>query len=143
MGTSRKAMRAVGLVLHVLIAGLMIFAGSGKVFGFAPKEVVEGMAKYGLGGKLHLIGSGELITAVLLLVPLTSSLGLLLTSAFWGGVICIHMAHGESYVFPSVLLLLTWLGAYLRNPLTFSSFAGGAGPEARPVEPAGSLKSVA
>lgn len=82
------------------------------------------MGKYGLGGKLQLIGGGELTTAVLLLIPLTSSLGVLLTSAFWGGVICIHMAHGEPYVFPSVLLVLTWVGGYLRNPMILGSLTG-------------------
>jgi hypothetical protein len=122
MATPAKVGRIVGVVIHVLIGGLLIFAGAGKVFGFAPKEVVESMAKFGLTGQLKLIGTGELVTAVLLIIPLTSSLGVLLMSAFWGGVICIHMAHGESYVFPSVLLVLTWVGAFLRDPLTFSSF---------------------
>jgi len=111
-----------GLVLHILIGGLMIFAGSGKAFGFAPPEVVETLRKAGLGEQVRLIGAGELITAVLLLIPRTSSLGILLTSSFWGGAICTHMALGEPYVFVAVLLLLSWTGAYLRNPATFSSF---------------------
>lgn len=130
MAAAGKFRRIAGLVLHLLIGALMIFAGSGKVFGFAPKEIVQGMAKYGLGDKLQLIGSGEMIAAVLLIVPLTSSLGVLLTSAFWGGVICIHMAHGESYVGGSVLLVLTWIGAFLRHPETLASFFA-----ARPEEP--------
>jgi hypothetical protein len=124
MSKSEQAKRIVGWVLHILIAGLMIFAGSGKLFGFAPPEIVQAMTKYGLGDKLKLIGAGEMITALLLLIPLTSSLGILLTSAFWGGVICIHMAHGESYVLQAVFLVLSWLGAYLRNPQTLGSFAG-------------------
>ncbi len=123
MRATGKVERISGWVLHGLIGGLMIFAGSGKLFGFAPPQIVEAMGKYGLGDKLQLIGGGELITAVLLIIPLTSSLGVLLTSAFWGGVICIHMAHGESYVFPSVLLVLTWVGGFLRNPLILGSFS--------------------
>jgi hypothetical protein len=70
-----------------------------------------------------LIGSGALLTALLLLIPRTSSLGVLLTSSFWGGAICIHMAHGEPYLFQAVLLVLSWAGAYLRNPATLSSFS--------------------
>jgi hypothetical protein len=120
-----------GWVLHVPVAGLMIFAGLGKLFGFAPPDVVEKLKQFGLGDQVHLIGAGELAAAVLLLVPRTSSLGLLLVSSFWGGVICIHMAHGESYLFPSVLLVLTWVGASLRNPVTLASFAGT--PARRPV----------
>jgi uncharacterized membrane protein YphA (DoxX/SURF4 family) len=116
---SRKVARIAGLVLHVLIGALLIFAGSFKVSGFGGKELVEMMSKYGLGDKIVLIGAGELIAGVLLIVPMTSKLGALVTSGFWGGVICIHMAHGESYVSGIVSLLLTWLGAYLRYPEMF------------------------
>ena len=65
-----------------------------------------------------------MVSAILLLVPRTASLGVLLTSGFWGGAICLHMSKpGESFVLQSVFLLLTWLGAYLRVPGTFASFA--------------------
>jgi hypothetical protein len=71
-----------------------------------------------------MIGAGEVLTALMLLIPRTSPLGLLLASAFWGGAICIHMSHGESYVVQSALLVLTWVGAYLRNPAFFAPLFG-------------------
>jgi hypothetical protein len=74
-----------------------------------------------------LIGAGAILAASLLLLPRTSSLGILLTSSFWGGTICIHMAHGEPYVLQAVLLVLSWTGAYLREPATLSSFSGSPG----------------
>jgi DoxX-like family len=98
----------------------MIFTGLGKVLVLVPPEA---LAKYGLGEQVRLIGAGSLLTALLLLIPRTSSLGILLTSSFWGGAICIHMAHGEPYLFQAVLFVLLWIGAYLRNPATFSSFS--------------------
>jgi hypothetical protein len=124
MVNSEKVAQVAGWVLHLPIAGLMVFAGSAKLFGFAPPEVVSGLVKYGLGDRLKLIGSGEMISAILLLIPLTSSLGIRLTSAFWGGVICMHMAHSESYAFPSVVLLLSWAGDYLRHPWTLRNDRG-------------------
>ena len=84
----------------------------------------------GLSLPIVVIGASELASAVLLLIPRTSSLGLLLSSAFWGGAICLHMSKGEPFVLQSVLLLLTWVGAYLRVPGTFASFAGSS-----PTEP--------
>jgi hypothetical protein len=111
--------KIVGLVLHILIGGLMIFTASQKLLGLVPPEA---LAKYGLGEHIRLIGTGALLSAVLLLIPRTSSLGVLLTSSFWGGAICTHMAHGEPYVFQAVMLALSWLGAYLRNPAMLSSF---------------------
>jgi hypothetical protein len=110
-----------GLVLHLLIGGLLIFTGSQKVLGSVPPAA---LVRYGLGEQARLIGSGAILTAVLLLIPRTSSLGLLLTSSFWGGAICIHMAHGEPYLLQASLLVLSWAGACLRNPATLSSFSG-------------------
>ena len=115
MNPQNKWLKRAGLVLNVLVAGLLIFAGSGKVFGFAPPEVVEKMQAFGLQDRLQLIGCGELISAVLLLIPWTSPLGTLLVSGFWGGVICIHMAHHEDFTFPSILLAVTWAGSFLRG----------------------------
>lgn len=127
MSTQRRIMVAGGYLLHGLIGGLMIFAGLGKTMGFAPAEVVQKMGEFGLGQQMQLIGWGELIAAVLLLIPRTSSLGTLLTSGFWGGVICIHMAHSLDYTFPSVLLALTWIGSTLRDPATLHSFYAKSG----------------
>ena len=113
-------MKIAGLVLHVLIGGLMVFTAAQKILGFVPTEA---LAKYGLDEQMRLIGAGAFLSALLLVMPRTSSFGTLLTSAFWGGAICIHMAHHEPYIFQAVMLVLLWVGAYLRNPATFSSFS--------------------
>jgi DoxX-like family len=120
MKASRNWKTVAGWVLHGLVAGLMLLAGSAKLLGLFPPEQVE---KFGLSVPIQVIGAGELVSAILLLVPRTASLGVLLTSAFWGGAICLHMSKGEPFVLQSVLLLLTWVGAYLRVPGTFASFA--------------------
>ncbi len=109
-----------GWVLHGLVGGIMLLAASAKILGLFPAEQVE---KFGLSLPIQVIGAGELVSAILLLVPRTASLGVLLTSGFWGGAICLHMSKGEPFVLQSVLLLLTWVGAYLRVPGTFASFA--------------------
>ena len=111
-----------GWVPHALIAGLMIMAGSAKVFGLFPPEEV---AKLGMGVPIQAIGTGELISAILLLIPRTSSLGLLLTSGFWGGAICLHMSKAQPFLVPSVFLLVTWIGGYFRVPGAFGSFTVG------------------
>ena len=119
MNSTRNWKMVGGWVLHGLIAGMMILAGSAKVLGFFPPEEV---AKLGLSLPIQVIGVGELASAILLLIPRTSSLGLLLTSGFWGGAICLHMSKGEPFVFQSTLLLFTWVGGYLRVPGAFGSF---------------------
>ena len=109
-----------GWVLHGLVGGIMLLAASAKVLGLFPPEQVE---KLGLSVPIQVIGAGELVSALLLLAPRTASLGVLLTSGFWGGAICLHLSKGEPFVIPSAFLLLTWAGAYLRVPGTFASFA--------------------
>src|ERR1700736_54003 len=120
MNSTRNWKTVGGWVVHGLVAGIMILAGSAKVMGFFPPEEV---AKLGLSLPIQVIGAGELACAILLLIPRTSSLGLLLTSAFWGGAVCLHMSKAEPFVIPSVFLLVTWVGGYLRVPGAFGSFS--------------------
>jgi hypothetical protein len=122
-----------GLALHVLIAGLLILTGSQKVLGSAPPKA---LVRHGLGDQARLIGAGALLSALLLLIQRTSSLGILLASAFWGGAVCIQMAHGEPYLFQAVVLVLSWAGAYLRDPATLSSPSGRTRQVAAESEPA-------
>ena len=110
-----------GLALHVLIGGLLILTGSQKVLRSAPPEA---LVRYGLGEQARLIGAGAVLAALLLLHPRTRALGLLLASSFWGGAICIHMAHGEPYLFQAAVLVLVWAGAYLRDPAPLNGFSG-------------------
>lgn len=121
MKTAKRWQWITGLVLHALIAAPMILAGGAMLLGLMSSD---GMDKYGLGRHVYLIGAGELITGIFLLVPRMSSLGVLLASGFWGGAIMVHMSHAEPYVLQSALLVLTWVGAYLRQPAMFSSFFG-------------------
>src|SRR5262249_47389548 len=76
--------RIGGLMLHVLLGGLMVFAGVMKLAGMMPPEATQKMPA-GIADHLKLIGAGELATAILLIAPITSSLGVLLASGFWGG----------------------------------------------------------
>src|ERR1700752_4374133 len=119
MKASQNWKTVVGWVLHGLVGGIMILAGSAKVLGLFPAEQVE---KLGLSVPIQVIGTGELVSAILLLVPRTASLGVLLTSGFWGGALCLHLSKGKPFVVQCVFLLLTWVGAYLRVPGTFASF---------------------
>jgi hypothetical protein len=119
MKASRNWQTITGWVLHIVIGGIMLLAGSAKLLGLFPPEEV---AKMGLSLPIQVIGTGEVLSALLLLIPPTASLGVLLTSSFWGGAICLHMSRGEPFVLQSVLLLLTWLGTYFRVPAMFSSF---------------------
>jgi hypothetical protein len=127
----QRARVVAGWIVLVLVGGLMLMAGAGKVFGFAPEEIVTKLRESGLGEETRLIGLGEMATGLLLILPRTAAPGVLLASSFWGGAIVFHMTRGEPYVFQSILLLMAWVGAWLRHPEVLWSFRRGRKP---PVE---------
>ncbi len=109
MPTLRTWAKTAGYVLHFLVGAVMILSAMRKLAAPVPPETAEKLGQ-GLMDNLMLITVGELVTALLLMIPRTSSLGVLLASSFWGGAICFHMAHGDPYVLQSVLLVMTWIG---------------------------------
>lgn len=100
----------------------LVFIAS-SVFKFmAAPEVLQVMDKWGLKDRITLIAVGELVSALLFLIPRTNSLGVLLLSAYMGGAIVTHMQNAEPYYSQAVLLLLIWVAGYLRHPELLQSF---------------------
>jgi hypothetical protein len=126
MTTCSKSQKVAGWALVSLVSAALGFAGAGKLFGFAPPEVVEAMTKVGILERMPLIGAGALITSLLLFIPRTASLGVLLASSYWGGAILFHFVAGGSFAPPAVLLVMTWAGTALRGPWLLGSFCGNA-----------------
>ena len=111
--------RTAGNVL-IFLGGLVLIGSASAKFAQVP-QVVSELNGFGFQGKLMLIATGEALSALLLLITPTRSIGLLLVSGLLGGAIATHMQHGQSYVGPAVLLVLVWLGAWLRHPETLWS----------------------
>jgi len=96
-----------------------------EVFEYVPRpEAVEPTVPFEVCGDLMIIGVGQLVIGLLLMTPSTSSAGALLASSFWGGAICVRMTHREPFLLQSVLLVLSWIGAYLHNPTKRGCFSG-------------------
>jgi len=101
-------------VIAILLTALYLFSASGKLF-LQPEQMV--IMK--LGDWRIIIALGEIVAALLFLFPKTNKLGTLLLSSYMGGAIIIHMTGATSIVMPSVVLILVWVVAYLRNPTLF------------------------
>ena len=114
MNPHSKGRRIAAWILTGLITLILVGSAAGKLIGARP--MAEMFEKWGLRDHMLLIGVGELVSALLFLIPLTNSLGVLLLSAYLGGAIVTHMQNGESYFVPAVLLLLVWVAGYLRHP---------------------------
>ena len=111
--------RTIGKVL-IGLGGLALLGSASAKFAQVPQVVGE-LNGFGFQGKVRLLATGEALSALLLLVPRTRAIGLLLVSGLLGGAIATHMQHGLSIVGPAVLLLLVWVGTWLRHPETLWS----------------------
>lgn len=109
-----------GWVCSALMGGMMLFAGAGKVLGFAPEMVTTNFETLGMTDQLKLVGAIEIVCGILFLIPRTMPFGLLLCCSFWGGAIVFHLAVGDGGYFPALVLgALGWVGAFLRSPTIF------------------------
>ena len=117
-----KKRKVINWIFVGIMSALFIMSATMKLMAGADAEIAKNFVKWGLDGKLMLIGMGELIAAILFLIPRTSSLGVLLLSAHLGGAIITHMEHGEMFIPQAIMLLLVWVANYLRNPEMLASF---------------------
>ncbi|MDD3322391.1 MAG: DoxX family protein [Paludibacter sp.] len=105
-----KVSNIIAWVISGLLTALFLFSASGK---FLHPEQMEQMK---LSDWRIIIAIGEIVSALLFLIPKTNKIGLLLLSSYMGGAIIIHMTEGMSIMIPSVVLILVWITGFLRNP---------------------------
>jgi hypothetical protein len=106
-----KTRKITAWVIAGLLTALYLYSATGKLF-LQP----EGMDKIHLANWRVIIAIGEIVSALLFLLPKTNIYGTLLLSAYMGGAIILHMTGGLSIVLPSVVLILIWVVGFLRNP---------------------------
>jgi hypothetical protein len=127
-----KARRITGTTLIVL-GGVLLIGSAGAKLAQVP-QVVAQMNSVGFSGeKITIIAILELVSALLFLIPATRSAGLLLVSSFLGGAIATHLQHGQPILPPSIMLILLWVGAWLRHPIILWSLGGNEATLGRPA----------
>src|SRR5262249_55252720 len=119
--TPSKGRRLTGMILMGL-GSIMLIGSAGAKFAHVPKVVNEMSALGFDGGRLTAIAITEIVSALLFVIPVTRSLGLLLISAYLGGAIATHVQHGQLFVQPAIVLTIIWAGAWLRHPMVLWSF---------------------
>lgn len=110
---SNKIISTIAWVLAGLLTALFLFSAYGKI------STPENLEQMKLGNWSTLIIIGEILSALMFLVPKTNKYGTLLLSSYMGGAIILHMTGGMSILMPSVVLVLIWIVAILRNPKLF------------------------
>jgi hypothetical protein len=110
-----KKRRITGTILVVFASVVLIGSAAAKL-AHVPKVVTELGAMGFDGNKLIFIAILEILSAVLFLIPVTRSFGLLMMSAYMGGAIATHVGHDQPFIQPALVLVIVWLGTWLRHP---------------------------
>lgn len=113
-----KTRKISGWIISSLLLALFMFSASGKIITHP-----EQMEQLHLGDWRIIIAIGEITSALLFLFPKTNILGTLLLSAYMGGAIIIHMTGGLSIMMPSAILVIIWIGGFIRNPELLAKFS--------------------
>ncbi len=111
--------RMRGIIGNALIflGGLMLIGSAGAKLAHVPKVAAELGAMGFDGNKLIFIAILEILSALLFLIPVTRSFGLLMVSAYMGGAIATHVGHDQPAIQPAfVLAIFGWgLGCVTRR----------------------------
>lgn len=110
---SKKLTNIAAWVLAGLLTALYLFSAYGKLSNPTQMEQMK------LGDWGVIIAIGEIVSAILFLIPRTTKYGTLLLSSYMGGAIILHMTMPSSIVMPSVILILVWVVAFLRDKSMF------------------------
>ncbi|HIE96954.1 MAG TPA: hypothetical protein EYG03_19565 [Planctomycetes bacterium] len=108
-----KGARVAGRYMVRTVALVLILAGGLKLAGLGAEDMVEGLKKAQLIQHLTLISVTAVVCGSLLLIPGTRTLGLLMSSAYWGGAIVAHLTYNDSVVMPAGFLAVLWIGHWL------------------------------
>ena len=105
--------KKIGLGLNIMVALLMT---ASAVFKLIPNEPPAEMKAYThLLEAIKYIAALELIVIVLWVVPQTKKIGFYLLNGYLGGAIATHIIMGTPFIFPAVILALSWVAMYLQD----------------------------
>ncbi len=110
----KKIRLTLAWIISAFMAAIYLYSASGKLF-LHPEQMVQNK----LGDWRIIIALGEMVSALLFLLPRTTNMGALLLSSYMGGAIIVHMTRGSSIIIPTLFLIMVWAVLYLRNPSFF------------------------
>ena len=106
-----------GRILSALVAAFLLFDAVAKVIKLA--AVVKASAQFGFDEQaVQFIGVVLLVSTLLYIIPVTSVLGAILLTGYFGGAVVTHLrnpAPAFPMFFAFMFGVLAWLGLFLRE----------------------------
>ena len=111
-----KIRKIVTITVTILAVLMVVFSGVMKFIG--GEEITLTMEKLGVQPYVLILGSMEIIFALLFLFRPTMKIGFILLTCYFSGALATELSHGTP--FNAVLpLALVWISAYLRDKTIF------------------------
>lgn len=104
----------IGAYLAYVLAVLFLLAAAGEIF-HLPSTITL-LSANDVVNWVTVIGLGLVVSVVLYVYPRTKNFGTLLLSSYMGGAILFHMSLGQPFVLQSILLIVIWVIAWMRDP---------------------------
>ncbi len=121
---SPKVKKIIGWVLVGMLTLMAIGSAFGKFTVDPSTEMGKQFVELGVYDNRFLIGGIEIFCAIMLLIPRTSTIGVVLSAGYWGGAMATHLTRGEGPGAVLVFLVLLGFIALLRNPELFPRIMG-------------------
>jgi hypothetical protein len=106
----------VKIIPTLIVSALLIVSGVAKITGLHP--LIPHFIEMGIYSYLKILGSMEILFALLFITGQTRQIGLLLLSAYLGGAMAAELPYGMIAA-PTIPLILVWIAAYIRQPAIF------------------------
>jgi len=111
-----KIRKIVTVTVTILAVLMVVFSGVMKFVG--GEEITLAMEKLGVQPYILILGSMEIIFALLFLFRPTMKIGFILLTCYFSGALATELSHGTP--FNAVLpLALVWISAFLRDKTIF------------------------
>lgn len=112
-----KGYKIASIVFTALASGLVILSGIMK-FSQNP-ELVAGLTSMGVGTYIPMLGTMEIIFALLFIYPKTMKIGFILLSCYFAGAMGTDLSHGHTLANAMMPMVLIWIAAFLRDRSVF------------------------
>jgi uncharacterized membrane protein YphA (DoxX/SURF4 family) len=111
-----KIRKIITVTVTILAVVMVVFSGVMKFIG--GEEIRMAMEKLGVQPYLLILGSMEIVFALLFLFKPTMKIGFILLTCYFSGALATELSHGTPFN-AALPLALVWISAYLRDKTIF------------------------
>lgn len=121
-----KIRKIITVTVTILAVAMVVFSGVMKFIG--GEEMRMTMEKLGVQPYVLILGSMEIVFALLFLFKSTMKVGFILLTCYFSGALATELSHGTP--FNAVLpLALVWISAFLRDKSIFFPITATTAPK--------------